>query len=186
MSLASLLDPDRRWMRLAIVEAERAAEAGEVPVGAVVVKGGQIVGRGHNQVERLGDPTAHAEMLAVSAACETLGTKNLTGCTLYVTLEPCPMCAGAIVLGRLTRLVYGAFDDKAGAASTLYHIPQDPRLNHQVETVSGVEAEASADLLRAFFRARRPAAGGIAASGTPVSPGEPGLGDGAPPDPAVS
>ena len=186
MSLASLLDPDRRWMRLAIIEAERAAEAGEVPVGAVVVKGGQIVGRGHNQVERLGDPTAHAEMLAVSAACETLGTKNLTGCTLYVTLEPCPMCAGAIVLGRLTRLVYGAFDDKAGAASTLYHIPQDPRLNHQVETVSGVEAEASADLLRAFFRARRPAAGGIAAPGTPVSPGEPGSGDGAPPDPAVS
>ena len=170
MSLASLLDPDRRWMRLALAEAERAAEAGEVPVGAVVVRGGQIVGRGHNQVERLGDPTAHAEMIAISAACETLGTKVLAGCTLYVTLEPCPMCAGAIVLGRLTRLVYGAFDDKAGAASTLYHIPQDARLNHQVETLSGVEADASADLLRAFFRARR------------VSPG----GDGAPADPTVS
>jgi tRNA(adenine34) deaminase len=171
MSLASLLDPDRRWMRLALAEAERAAEAGEVPVGAVVVRGGQVVGRGHNQTERLGDPTAHAEMIAISAACETLGQKVLEGCTLYVTLEPCPMCAGAIVLSRLSRLVYGAFDEKAGAASTLYHIPQDPRLNHQVETVSGVEADAAADLLRAFFRARRGASGG----------------DGAPtPDPAVS
>ncbi|HEX8384610.1 MAG TPA: tRNA adenosine(34) deaminase TadA [Rubricoccaceae bacterium] len=170
MSLASLLDPDRRWMRLALAEAERAAEAGEVPVGAVVVRGGQVVGRGHNQVERLGDPTAHAEMLAVSAACETLGQKVLDGCTLYVTLEPCPMCAGAIVWARISRLVYGAFDEKAGAASTLYHIPQDPRLNHQVETVSGVEADAAADLLRAFFRARR----------------APATGDGAPPDPAAS
>ena len=163
-------------MRLALAEAERAAEAGEVPVGAVVVKGGQIVGRGHNQVERLGDPTAHAEMIAISAACETLGTKNLSGCTLYVTLEPCPMCAGATVLGRLSRLVYGAFDAKAGAASTLYHIPQDPRLNHQVETVSGVEADAAADLLRAFFRARRLPAGGDSGPGTGP----------APPDPAAS
>ena len=168
MSLASLLDPDRRWMRLALAEAERAAEAGEVPVGAVVVKGGQVVGRGHNQTERLGDPTAHAEMLAISAACETLGTKVLTGCTLYVTLEPCPMCAGATVLGRLSRLVYGAFDAKAGAASTLYHIPQDPRLNHQVETISGVEADTSADLLRAFFRARRPPAMGDGGGGDPA------------------
>ena len=143
-------------MRLALAEAQRALEADEVPVGAVVVRAGQIVGRGHNQVERLADPTAHAEMLAVSAACQTLGTKNLTGCTLYVTLEPCPMCAGALVWSRLDRLVFGAFDEKAGAASTLYHIPQDTRLNHQVETISGVEAEASADLLRAFFRSRRP------------------------------
>lgn len=155
MSLASLLDPDRRWMRLALAEAERAAEAGEVPVGAVVVRGGQIVGRGHNQVERLGDPTAHAEMIALSAACETLGQKVLDGCTLYVTLEPCPMCAGATVLSKVSRLVYGAFDEKAGAASTLYHIPQDPRLNHQVETLSGIEADASAEMLRRFFRARR-------------------------------
>ncbi len=163
MSLHSLLDPHRRWMRLALAEAQRAGEAGDVPIGAVVVRGdtagaaggGQIVGRGHNQVERLADPTAHAEMLAVSAACQTLGTKFLDGCTLYVTLEPCPMCAGALVLARLDRLVFGAFDVKAGAASTLYHIPQDPRLNHQIETVSGVEAEASAEMLRAFFRTRR-------------------------------
>jgi tRNA(adenine34) deaminase len=163
MSLASLLDPDRRWMRLALMEAERAFEAGEVPVGAVVVKGGQVVGRGHNQVERLADPTAHAEMLAISAACQTLGTKLLTGCTLYVTLEPCPMCAGALVWARLDRLVFGALDEKAGAASTLYDIPGDRRLNHQIETVSGVEAEAAADLLRTFFRARR--------SSSPASPG---------------
>ncbi|MEM1054477.1 MAG: tRNA adenosine(34) deaminase TadA [Bacteroidota bacterium] len=155
MSLRSLLDPDRRWMRLALQEAERAAEAGEVPVGAVVIKDGRIVGKGHNQVERLGDPTAHAEMLAVSAACSTLGTKYLDGCTLYVTLEPCPMCAGALVWAKLSRLVYGAFDEKAGAASTLYDIPQDHRLNHRVETVSGVMAEECADLLRQFFRARR-------------------------------
>ncbi|WP_412061002.1 tRNA adenosine(34) deaminase TadA [Rubrivirga sp. IMCC45206] len=155
MSLASLLDTDRRWMRQALAEAERAYEAGEVPVGAVVVQGHRVVGRGHNQVERLADPTAHAEMLAVSAACQTLGTKFLTGCTLYVTLEPCPMCAGALVWARLDRLVFGALDEKAGAASTLYDIPGDTRLNHQIPTVSGVEADRAADLLRAFFRQRR-------------------------------
>ena len=165
MSLRSLLDPDRRWMRLALQEAERAAEAGEVPVGAVVVREGQLVGRGYNQVERLGDPTAHAEMLAIGAACQTLGQKYLDGCTLYVTLEPCPMCAGALVWAKLSRLVYGAFDEKAGAASTLYDIPQDGRLNHRVETVSGVLADEAADLLRRFFLARRRPAAGGAASG---------------------
>ena len=168
MSLSSLLDPHRRWMRLALMEAERALEANEVPIGAVVVKGSQIVGRGHNQVERLADPTAHAEMLAISAACQTLGTKFLNGCTLYVTLEPCPMCSGALVWSRLDRLVFGAFDEKAGAASTLYDIPQDTRLNHQLETISGVEAEASADLLRAFFRTRRGPVAGDGASGLPT------------------
>ncbi len=142
-------------MRQALREAERAAEEGEVPVGAVVVRGGQVVGRGRNAVERLGDPTAHAEILAVTAACETLGSKWLDGCTLYVTLEPCPMCAGALVLARLPRLVFGALDEKLGAVETLYAIAQDRRLNHQIETVSGVEAEAAGDLLRAFFRQRR-------------------------------
>ncbi len=142
-------------MQQAFGEAERAFEENEVPVGAVVVQGGVLVGRGRNAVERLGDPTAHAEILAVSAACETLGSKFLDGCTLYVTLEPCPMCAGALVLARLRKLVFGAFDEKLGAASTLYSIPQDPRLNHQVEVVSGVEAERSAELLWAFFRQRR-------------------------------
>ena len=155
MALNSLLDPDRRWMRQALREAERAFEDGEVPVGAVVVKDGVLVGRGRNAVERLGDPTAHAEMLALSAACETVGSKFLDDCTLYVTLEPCPMCSGALVLSRLQRLVFGAFDEKFGASSTLYTIPQDPRLNHQVEVVSGVEADAAADLLRSFFQQRR-------------------------------
>ncbi|WP_457653344.1 tRNA adenosine(34) deaminase TadA [Rhodocaloribacter sp.] len=155
MSLSTLLTPDRRWMKRALREAERAFELGETPVGAVIVREGQIVGRGHNLVERLKDPTAHAEMIAVTAACETLGSKFLEGCTLYVTLEPCPMCAGAIVWARLDRLVFGAFDEKAGSASTLYNIPQDPRLNHRVEVVSGIEAERSAELLRAFFREKR-------------------------------
>lgn len=155
MSLSALLEPDRRWMKTALREAERAFDAGEVPIGAVVVKDGHIVGRGHNLVEKLGDPTAHAEMIAITAACETLDTKFLDGCTLYVTLEPCPMCAGAIVWARVGRLVFGAFDEKAGSASTLYNIPQDARLNHHVEIVSGVEADRSQALLQAFFRKRR-------------------------------
>ena len=142
-------------MKFALKEAERAAERGEVPIGAVVIHEGRIVGRGHNQVETLQDPTAHAEVLAVTAACETLGSKFLHGCTLYVTLEPCPMCAGSLVLARLERLVYGAFDPKAGACSTLYNIVQDSRLNHQVEVISGVEEEACADLLKRFFHLQR-------------------------------
>ena len=165
MALGSLLDADRRWMGLALREAERAYEAGEVPIGAVVVKGSRIVGRGHNLVERLKDPTAHAEILAISAACETLGSKFLDGCTLYVTLEPCPMCAGALVWARLDRLVFGALDEKAGAASTLYDIPRDTRLNHQLESVSGVEADRAAALLQGFFRERRADPSGDGASG---------------------
>jgi tRNA(adenine34) deaminase len=142
-------------MEAALREAERAFEEGEVPVGAVVVQDDRIIGRGHNRVEQLKDPTAHAEMLAITAACTTLGTKYLKGCTLYVTLEPCPMCAGAIVWARLDRVVFGAFDEKAGAASTLYNILQDPRLNHRVEILSGVEAERAAALLQQFFRKLR-------------------------------
>ena len=155
MALQSLLQPDKRWMRLALREAEQAYEESEVAIGAVVVKDGTIVGRGRNAVERLQDPTAHAEILAVSAACETVGSKFLDGCSLYVTLEPCPMCAGALVWARLSRLVFGALDEKAGAVETLYTIPQDGRLNHHVEVVSGVEADRAADLLRAFFQQRR-------------------------------
>jgi tRNA(adenine34) deaminase len=158
MSLSFLLDSDRRWMKFALKEAERAMDAGEVPIGAVVVKGNEIVGRGHNMVERLNDPTAHAELIAITAACETLQSKFLQGCTLYVTLEPCPMCAGAMVWARLDRLVFGAFDEKAGSASTLYDIPRDRRLNHQLEVVSGVEDEQAAAILRAFFAKRRAAA----------------------------
>jgi len=155
MSLHRLLEGHRRWMEAALREAEQAFEEGEVPVGAVVVKDDRIVGRGHNRVEQLKDPTAHAEMLAITAACATLDTKYLRDCTLYVTLEPCPMCAGAIVWARLDRVVFGAFDEKAGAASTLYNILQDPRLNHRVEVISGVEAERAAALLQRFFRERR-------------------------------
>ena len=155
MSLSSLMDSDRRWMQKALREAERAFEQDEVPVGAVVVHKGSVVGRGHNMVETLDDPTAHAEMLAVTAACDTLGRKHLTGCTLYVTLEPCPMCAGALVHARLDRLVFGALDEKAGAASTLYNIVQDERLNHRVEVISGLEADRAAGLLQDFFRQKR-------------------------------
>jgi tRNA(adenine34) deaminase len=155
MSVSLLLEPDRRWMRLALKEAEKAFELGEVPVGALVVRGGEILGKGHNMVEKLRDPTAHAELIAITAACETIRSKFLDGCTIYVTLEPCPMCAGAMVWARLDRLVFGALDEKAGSASTLYDIPRDPRLNHQLEVVSGVEGDEAAALLRGFFRRRR-------------------------------
>jgi tRNA(adenine34) deaminase len=157
MSLDRMMKPDRKWMQKAFREAERAYDADEVPVGAVVVKDQQIIGRGHNMVEQLKDPTAHAEIIAITAACETLGEKFLTGCTLYVTLEPCPMCAGAIVHARLDRLVFGAFDEKAGASSTLYNIVQDKRLNHQVDVVSGLESERAGGILRDFFRQKREA-----------------------------
>ncbi len=155
MSLSSLMNDDRRWMQKALREAERAFEQDEVPVGAVVVHKGEVVGRGHNMVETLKDPTAHAEMLAVTAACDTLGRKHLSDCTLYVTLEPCPMCAGALVHARLGRLVFGALDEKAGAASTLYNIVQDERLNHRVEVIAGLEADRAARLLQDFFRRKR-------------------------------
>ncbi len=155
MSLSLLLEPDKRWMKMALREAERALEHKEIPVGAVVVHRGMVVGRGYNMVEQLKDPTAHAEMIAITAACETIGSKYLKDCTLYVTLEPCPMCAGAMVWAKLSRLVFGAFDAKAGAASSLFNIPQDRRLNHRVDIVSGVEADQGAALLQEFFRPRR-------------------------------
>ncbi|NND70314.1 MAG: nucleoside deaminase [Rhodothermales bacterium] len=155
MRMKDLVEKDRNWMKRALREAERALDQGEVPVGAVIVFQDTIVGRGHNMVETLNDATAHAEILAITAASDTLKSKVLADCTLYVTLEPCPMCAGAIVLARLKRLVFGAFDEKAGSASTLYNIPQDKRLNHSVEIVSGIEEEACGDLLRSFFMARR-------------------------------
>jgi tRNA(adenine34) deaminase len=140
------------WMRWAMREAEKAAEKGEIPVGAVVVAESRIVGRGHNQTESLQDPTAHAEMIAVSAASNTLQSWRLDGCTLYVTLEPCAMCAGAVVLARIPLLVFGAFDPKAGACGSLRNIVQDHRLNHRVDVISGVLADESAGMLRAFFQ----------------------------------
>ncbi len=155
MALDQLITPHRKWMKAALLEARRAFEENEVPVGAVVVANDQIIGRGRNMIERLMDPTAHAELLAITAACDTLKSKWLKGATLYVTLEPCVMCAGAIVWARLDRLVFGAFDDKTGAAGTLYDVPRDGRLNHVVETISGVEVDAAVELLQAFFRERR-------------------------------
>lgn len=154
-ALDQLMMDHRRWMKAAIREAEKAYELDEVPVGAIVVHNGVIVGKGYNQVERLSDPTAHAEIIAITAACDRLETKHLADCTLYVTLEPCPMCAGAVTLARLKQVVFGAFDEKAGAASTLYNIPQDPRLNHYVDLVSGVEEHRCADLLTSFFQKKR-------------------------------
>jgi len=155
MGLGTLLEPDKHWMKAALREAELAFDNGEVPVGAVVVKDGVLLGKGRNMVEKLRDATAHAEMIAITAASEALNEKFLEGCTLYVTLEPCPMCAGALVWSRVSRLVFGAFDEKAGSCSTLYNIPRDQRLNHIVDIVSGVEAAAAAGLLRDFFRVRR-------------------------------
>ncbi|MDQ4143711.1 MAG: tRNA adenosine(34) deaminase TadA [Actinomycetota bacterium] len=142
-------------MRLALREAEAALQHDDVPVGAVLVHSGDVVASAKNERELRGDPTAHAEMLALQAAAEKLGTWRLSGATLYVTLEPCPMCAGAAVQARIAKLVYGAVDPKAGAALSLYNIPQDPRLNHQMEITTGVLAEDSTRLLQEFFRPRR-------------------------------
>lgn len=142
-------------MRRALDAAAEALESEDVPVGAVVARDGHIIGRGCNQREKLQDPTAHAEMLALTAAAQAVGHWRLERCTLYVTLEPCAMCAGAIVLARVPRLVFATVDEKAGACVSLYQITSDPRLNHRVETVGGVLAEPAAELLRAFFRRRR-------------------------------
>jgi tRNA(adenine34) deaminase len=142
---------DERWMDSAIREAEQAYKRKEVPIGAVIVREGKIVGRGYNQTETLQDPTAHAEIIAITAAAATLGSRRFEGCTLYVTLEPCAMCAGAIVLARIPKLVFGAADPKAGACVTLYSIVRDRRLNHQVETVAGISEARSGALLKEFF-----------------------------------
>jgi len=152
------MSEDERWMAEALALARMAEEAGDVPVGALVVREGRVLGRGFNRREAACDPTAHAEVLALREAAETDGIWRLDGSTLYVTLEPCPMCAGAMVAARLGRLCFGALDDKAGSASTLYSIPQDPRMNHQVDVIGGVRADQSALMLQDFFRARRLAA----------------------------
>jgi len=142
---------NEQWMKHALLEAQKALEQEEVPVGAVVVHNGKIIGRGHNQIERLQDPTAHAEMIAITAAANHVESRRLDDCTLYVTLEPCPMCAGAIVLARIPTLVFGSFDPKAGASGTLYNITHDRRLNHTVHVVSGVCDRESEELLKGFF-----------------------------------
>ncbi|RZU29912.1 tRNA(adenine34) deaminase [Streptomyces sp. BK022] len=149
-------DPWRPAMRLALAEAGRAALGGDVPVGAVVLgpDGTTVLGAGHNEREATGDPTAHAEVLALRRAAAALGEWRLTGCTLVVTLEPCTMCAGALVQSRVERVVYGARDDKAGAAGSLWDVVRDRRLNHRPEVVEGVLAEECARPLTEFFRGR--------------------------------
>ena len=144
-------DNDARFMRLALAEARMAASEGEIPIGAVVVCGGRVVGRGHNLTERLADVTAHAEMQAITAAAQTLGGKYLTDCTLYVTVEPCLMCAGAIAWSQLRRIVYGAPDEKRGYSVLTYKSPFHPR----AEVIAGVLADECASLMRDFFRQRR-------------------------------
>lgn len=144
-----------RWMRLALEEARMAAQEDEVPVGAVVVAGGRVIASGHNQREQLQDPTAHAEMIALTQAAASLGSWRLEGCTLYVTLEPCPMCAGGILQARIPAVVWGAADPKAGAVHSLYELFNDARLNHRVEHLGGVLADECGRLLSEFFRSKR-------------------------------
>ena len=156
---------DELHMRIALDEAATAASEGEVPIGAVVVCDGAVVARAHNRRENDRDPTAHAELLAIRAAAASLGRWRLSDCTVYVTLEPCPMCAGAMHQARIARLVYGAPDPKAGAVGTLYDLSDDERLNHRFDVTKGVLAEESATLLRAFFGRLRTEGGGFGRDG---------------------
>lgn len=139
------------WMEFALKEAVKAYDKEEVPIGAVVVFQDKIIGRGFNQTETLQDPTAHAEMIAITAAAGYLKSRRLEGCELYVTLEPCPMCAGAIVLARIPLLIFGAYDPKAGACTSLYTITNDTRLNHRVPTKGGISEEKCSAILKDFF-----------------------------------
>ncbi len=143
------------FMLQALLEAEQAFREDEVPVGAVIVHGERIVASAHNQREQLRDPTAHAEIIAITQAAESLRSWRLDGCTLYVTLEPCPMCAGAILQARIPLVVYGATDSKAGAVDSLFHLLDDPRLNHRAQVVPHVLAEACGEILSRFFQGKR-------------------------------
>jgi len=146
---------DLEAMREALAEARKAAEAGEVPIGAVMLSRGEIIARGQNSVIRAGDPTAHAEIVVLRQAARTFGNYRLLGCTLYVTLEPCAMCAGAMIHARIDRLVYGAPDSKAGACGSVLSVINHPQLNHQMQVEAGVLADSCGELLRTFFRERR-------------------------------
>ena len=148
-------EQDEHFLKLAIQQAEIAEENGDVPIGAVIVHQNQIIAKAYNQREQLKDPTAHAEIIALTQAAAALQTWRLNDCTIYVTLEPCPMCAGALVLARIDRLVYGCDDPKTGAVKSLYNIVQDDRLNHRLEVTSGVLADESSALLQNFFTHRR-------------------------------
>jgi len=148
-------DKDNDFMKLAIQQAYIAEENGDVPIGSVIVYKNQIIGKAYNQREQLKDPTAHAEIIALTQAAAFMENWHLNGCTIYVTLEPCPMCAGALVLSRMDRLVYGCDDPKTGACKSLYNIVQDERLNHRLEVTSGVLADECSKLLQDFFQKRR-------------------------------
>jgi tRNA(adenine34) deaminase len=152
---SEMIPMDKKFMALALEEARRAVEDGEIPIGAVVVYNGEIIARAHNLREGLQDPAAHAEMLAVREAARKLGRWRLTGTTLYATLEPCAMCAGALVLARIDRLVYGCEDPKAGACGSVFDIVREPRLNHRIEVVHGVLQKECQYLLKEFFANRR-------------------------------
>jgi tRNA(adenine34) deaminase len=152
---AGVIDSDLMWMRRAVNQARLAAQADEVPVGAIIVRGGQILGQAHNGREQLRDPTAHAEMIAITQAASAIEDWRLEGCTMYVTLEPCAMCAGAILLARIPRVVFGASDPKGGAVHSLYQLLTDPRQNHRCEVVSGVLGPECGHLLTEFFAAKR-------------------------------
>ena len=149
------LKDDEAAMRVALAEARKALDEGEVPIGCVIVHDGAVVGRGHNQVERLQDATAHAEIVAIGAASTALSSWRLEDCTLFVTLEPCAMCAGAIVLARVGRVVYGAHDPKAGACGSVLNVIDEPRLNHAPPVTSGVLAMEAGELLTSFFEMKR-------------------------------
>ena len=142
-------------MGLALAEARQAAEEGEVPIGAVLVQAGEVIARAHNRRENDNDATAHAEMLVIRDACRKLGRWRLSGTTLYVTIEPCPMCAGALVMSRVDRLVYGSSDYKAGAVESLFNVVQHSALNHRLEVTAGIRQEECAAAMQAFFRKRR-------------------------------
>jgi tRNA(adenine34) deaminase len=146
---------DNRFIKQAVKQAKIAEDNGDVPIGAVIVHKDTIIAKAYNQREQLQDPTAHAEIIALTQAAAALGRWRLHGCTMYVTLEPCAMCAGALVLARIDRLVYGCDDPKAGACGSLYHIVQDERLNHRLEVTAGVLAEECSGLLQGFFQQRR-------------------------------
>jgi tRNA(adenine34) deaminase len=158
--MASLHPEHDHWMRMALELARQAAEQQEVPVGAIILHRNRVIAAAHNQREQLHDPTAHAEMIAITQAAESLQSWRLEECTLYVTLEPCPMCAGAIVQGRIPTIVFGAADPKAGAVESLFRLLSDPRLNHRCSVTGGVLSEDCGRLLTDFFRTRR-AIGGI-------------------------
>ncbi|MGQ9677936.1 MAG: tRNA adenosine(34) deaminase TadA [bacterium] len=149
------LEEDEKWMRFALAEAEQGLKEGEVPVGCVIVKDGVIIGRGHNRMETLKDPTAHAEILALTAASATIGNWRLSGTTFYISLEPCLMCTGALILARPARVVFGAWDEKFGCLGSRYDIARDNRFNHRFDVTAGVLARESAGLLKLFFIKRR-------------------------------